>query len=53
MATSEELENQLEKDIKLLKAKNIRRAVRTRPPSRPCDSSGDLHFTYDGNGKRF
>ena len=51
MATSEKLESQLARDIKLLKAKNRRRAVHTRPRSYPRDSSGDLHFTYDGNGK--
>ena len=49
---TDELESQLEQDIRSLKAKNRRRTIHPRPRDSSGNSSRDLHFTYDGSGKR-
>lgn len=43
----DELEIQLEQDVRLLKTKNRKRTLKKHHPR-----SRDLHFDYDGNGKR-
>ena len=42
----DELEVQLDREVRSLKAKNRRRKLGKH------DRSRDLHYTYDGNGKR-
>ena len=43
----DELEIQLERNVRLLKAKNKRRTL-----EKHHSRSDDLHFSYDGSGKR-